>query len=217
MTGSISNLAELVAPLSGEPFLESQRRAAQGLLHGASANWSPDFFDWDRFLVLATGPLPPDKLRVQYDRNRIDPGLYRNGAEVDRSKLDRLLARGASMIATEIHPFVPVFAAIAADFHRRTGSHLRTGAIASTGTAGALPCHCDRIDGFILQVDGSKAWRVYPPDPECPQSDAVPVLEVELAPGDYLFVPAGYWHECDTTAERSLHLGFAFARPDYRP
>lgn len=226
MAGSIANLAELVAPLAADPFLDPERRAGQGLLHGASANWSPDWFDWNRFLDIATGELPPDRLRVQHHRNRIDPALYRAGEGIDRAKLNLLLARGASMIATEIHPLVPQLAAISADFHRRTGAHMRTGAIASTGRAGALPCHRDRIDGFIVQVDGAKLWRIYHPDAGPPEvaahaaasPDAVePALTVELAPGDYLFVPAGYWHECDTVGGRSLHLGFAFAKPDYRP
>jgi ribosomal protein L16 Arg81 hydroxylase len=101
---------------------------------------------------------------------------------------------------------------------------LYAGAIVTTGAGGALHAHYDQQDLIILQVEGSKRWRIFGPrvlkpikepassvPPETP-----PILDTVLEPGDLLFLPAGYWHVCDNGPQRSLHLGLFLRRPERR-
>nr|CCA22892.1 nucleolar protein putative [Albugo laibachii Nc14] len=79
--------------------------------------------------------------------------------------------------------------------------------------------HYDDIEAFILQLEGRKQWKVY--SPRCTeqilprvssknfQQDDIgdPLLEVELGPGDLLYLPRGYIHQAKTAKElHSLHI-----------
>lgn len=70
-----------------------------------------------------------------------------------------------------------------------------------------LPLHFDNHDVFIFQVSGKKHWRVYDCDINT-SSELKPIIEVILEPGDFLFIPAGFYHEANTNQKSSFHLTF---------
>jgi hypothetical protein len=81
--------------------------------------------------------------------------------------------------------------------------------------------HYDVHDVFVLQITGTKQWRVHEPvlvDP-LPEQDweqrraAVaaragepPIIDTVLAPGDALYLPRGYLHSAQALGEFSIHL-----------
>lgn len=75
------------------------------------------------------------------------------------------------------------------------------------------------MDAFVLQVDGSKRWRLYDALIEQPRPDMVfkpaprdigePFADFVLEAGDLLYLPSGIIHEafCESEAgNSSLHL-----------
>ena len=90
--------------------------------------------------------------------------------------------------------------------------------------------HYDDIEAFILQLEGRKRWRVYPPPnraetlPRFSSRDyteedmegTAPVIDTVLEPGDILYMPRGWIHQAHTPSSRggesqgggghSLHL-----------
>ncbi|BAY45249.1 putative cupin 4 family protein [Scytonema sp. HK-05] len=78
--------------------------------------------------------------------------------------------------------------------------------------------HFDSHDVFILQVEGSKNWRIYDSPITLPlPSDhkyqerfrnelKSPVAEFCLNAGDLLYIPRGYIHEVFTSDSSSIHL-----------
>ena len=81
--------------------------------------------------------------------------------------------------------------------------------------------HYDDIEAFILQLEGYKHWRVYVPMKKAEtlpressrdftqkdMKDADPVIDVELGPGDILYMPRGWIHQANTVGKHhSLHL-----------
>ncbi|CAN0028044.1 unnamed protein product [Ascophyllum nodosum] len=79
--------------------------------------------------------------------------------------------------------------------------------------------HWDDIEAFLLQVEGRKRWRVYPPagdEAALPRLSSTnladeqldePSLEVVLEPGDLLYFPRGWVHQAETVGdEHSLHI-----------
>ncbi len=99
--------------------------------------------------------------------------------------------------------------------------------------------HFDANANFVIQLHGSKRWRLAPNESvDCPTErfttgslempaalekqchapllDVLPEdsLEVLMEPGCVLFVPRGYWHET-MTDEDSLSLNFTFSQPTW--
>ncbi|MFT4552526.1 MAG: ribosomal protein L16 Arg81 hydroxylase [Chlamydiales bacterium] len=85
-------------------------------------------------------------------------------------------------------------------------------------TQGFVP-HYDTHEVFIVQLEGSKLWKLYdtlldfpmPNQPvysEFPQGTSLgsPTMEVEMFPGDVLYIPGGLVHEAKCFETASLHL-----------
>ncbi|GET35385.1 cupin domain-containing protein [Microseira wollei] len=79
--------------------------------------------------------------------------------------------------------------------------------------------HFDDHDVLILQIEGTKNWRIYEPIVELPNKEfaggeqSLPkeqlppvVADICLAPGDMLYLPRGYGHNVSTSNCSSLHL-----------
>lgn len=99
--------------------------------------------------------------------------------------------------------------------------------------------HFDANANFIIQIKGTKTWRLAPNESvDCPTErfttgslempaalekqchapllEVLPEdsMEVVMEPGCVLFVPRGYWHETTTEVE-SLSLNFTFSQPTW--
>lgn len=86
------------------------------------------------------------------------------------------------------------------------------------GTQGFAP-HYDDVDIFVIQTEGSKRWRLYPPRSSSEILPSVssrnydqgeigqPVMDVLLRAGDFLYAPRGTIHQCVASLEEpSLHV-----------
>ena len=81
--------------------------------------------------------------------------------------------------------------------------------------AQGFPAHHDTADVFIVQVEGTKAWRCIRRAASFPRSmprsttsplSADRFQDVRLDAGDVLYVPRGWIHEARTSAAPSLHV-----------
>ena len=78
----------------------------------------------------------------------------------------------------------------------------------------ALKPHVDPDDLFVLQLEGRKRWNVYGWDPFWRQGQRAepspPALEVELEPGDLLYVPQHWIHAASASDDFSFHVTMGF-------
>jgi ribosomal protein L16 Arg81 hydroxylase len=81
--------------------------------------------------------------------------------------------------------------------------------------AQGFDAHFDTHEVLVLQLEGSKEWRLYGSPRALPLVDERfnvprdqlgPTREVRLEPGDLLYVPRGFVHEAFTSEHASLHL-----------
>jgi ribosomal protein L16 Arg81 hydroxylase len=168
-------------------------------------------------------------LRVAKHGTVLPAGRYTGsggaGAEIDDQVADdkvlQLYADGATLVLQGLHRIWPP----AVDFARRLGAELRrplqvNAYLTPAGNKG-FATHYDTHDVFVLQVDGSKRWRIHPPvlpDPLERQAwgdradevgataEGPAALDVVLSPGDALYLPRGWLHSAEAQGERSLHL-----------
>jgi hypothetical protein len=85
--------------------------------------------------------------------------------------------------------------------------------------------HYDDHDVFILQVMGTKNWRIYHAPVELPSkrqkfkfgvlAPQAPQMEITLSPGDTLYIPRGFLHDARTDGVTSAHITLGL-HPTYR-
>jgi len=83
------------------------------------------------------------------------------------------------------------------------------------GTQGFAP-HWDDVEVFMMQLEGKKHWRLYEPDDKLPRYSSKnlsqddlkpPILEVDMEPGDMIYMPRGTIHQGNCLEnEHSLHI-----------
>lgn len=216
---AIASLEDLVAPLSAAEFIGLLRSRSIRFQRNPGDNRFASLLTWQAFRdLIEGGVVPAEELRVTKDETVIPPIFYLESGKVAAAKLERLMSHGASVIVAELNPHVPALETLCAAIRERTAETIVAGAIATTGDGGALRYHYDEDDLFIVQLEGSKRWRIYGPPVAYPVAGMAanpaptsePVFDDVLKPGDTLFLPAGYWHQCSNERDLSLHLGIFF-------
>ncbi|MBA2475353.1 MAG: cupin-like domain-containing protein, partial [Actinobacteria bacterium] len=136
------------------------------------------------------------------------------------ARLERVLAefeRGATIVLQALHLNWRPVARFCRALEAELGHPAQANAYLTPRRSQGLPVHHDTHDVFVLQVSGSKRWLVYPPALELPLrdqryspslggADEAPTLDVELGPGDTLYLPRGWLHQALTSDTDSLHL-----------
>jgi len=157
-----------------------------------------------------------------------DVRLVRNG-KILRDKRTRLgddsldlvtvygeLSRGATILVMDAHRHLRPLAALCSRLAHELGHVVAANLYLTPSQAYGFEPHYDHHDVFILQIHGSKTWRLYPEyvrhpkPPEQPHVDPARIgeleREVELLPGDLLYLPRGFVHQAVTSDRPSLHV-----------
>ncbi|GAA2647013.1 cupin domain-containing protein [Actinoplanes durhamensis] len=147
------------------------------------------------------------------------------GAEIGDQVVDddvmRLYAEGATLVLQGLHRIWPPLI----DYARELGAELRrplqVNAYLTPPASQGFSTHYDTHDVFVLQIDGTKRWRIHEPvladplekQPWGGRADEVgataqgePALDVVLSPGDALYLPRGWLHSAQAQGTRSLHV-----------
>jgi len=137
----------------------------------------------------------------------------------DSAAVAEQYAAGHTVVLNALHRIHPPLAEFCRELAAELGHPTQVNAYVTPPGAQGFRAHHDTHDVLVLQVDGTKHWEVYAPVLELPlpsqpssgfPADVIrsgePVIEVDLAPGDALYVPRGWRHAAQTTADRSIHL-----------
>jgi ribosomal protein L16 Arg81 hydroxylase len=131
-----------------------------------------------------------------------------------------LIRQGCTLIIDAVDELSDPTAQIAMRLERLL--HLQVGACAyfTGSTEQGFESHTDQVDIFVLQLAGSKRWRIHEPTRElpllrdvafAPQSPEKLVLDQVLSTGDVLYLPRGWWHSAETTEPPALHISLGIA------
>jgi hypothetical protein len=132
-------------------------------------------------------------------------------------------ANGSSVLQTEIQENWPPLASLC---RKMTEEYLACGlALAQPVTANAyltparsqaFKLHYDNHCAIILQIHGTKDWKLFDPElklpvdrclsPIDPGSLKAPCFEGTLTAGDILYIPRGFPHVAEATDQSSLHI-----------
>lgn len=133
--------------------------------------------------------------------------------------VDKVLAeyrRGATIILQALHRSWRPFAHFCRDLEKRLSFPLQTNVYLTPPSSQGFAPHYDTHDVLVLQIAGSKHWRIYGspvplPDRSLPSSSSrvaigEPLHELDLSAGDLIYMPRGYIHEGLTSESESLHI-----------
>ncbi len=167
--------------------------------------------------------------RLVVNGTTIDPGRLTRRARIGNRDLTDLAApnrvidgyrTGATVVLQGLHLTDPVLARFATNLALELDQPVQVNAYLSPSSARGLDVHFDYHDVFVVQLEGTKRWRVWAPtdrsrDPISgkhavprPRADELgePILDLVLEPGDVLYLPRGHPHVAETTDRSSAHL-----------
>jgi hypothetical protein len=143
------------------------------------------------------------------------------GARVDQARLTRELTMGATLLLVCVDEWAPGVSHICRQLEALLETPVLANVYASWAGVQGFKLHWDKHDTLILQIHGTKQWRVLTPttrlpmpwDGNVPTPDASMLAwEGKLQTGDLLYMPRGWWHDAQPQKDMTLHVTFGFTR-----
>jgi hypothetical protein len=217
-------LARAVEPLAVERFLAEHWERKPLVVPRAEAGRFDDLLserDVER-LVTETGLRTPAFRLVKAGETVTGyttdlpwrPGSFTGVADVRRVLAE--FGNGATIVLQGLHHLWLPLARYCRHLEAFLGHPVQANAYYTPAGSQGLPVHHDTHEVISLQVAGAKRWLVYEPVLELPLKNqryrsalgepGEPVLDVELAAGDTLYLPRGWLHQALTSDSDSLHI-----------
>jgi len=134
------------------------------------------------------------------------------------------LAEGYTLCLRHADRHDAALAQLAADFHHDFLAPIDVHVYCTPAGKPGFSWHYDAEDVFILQTEGTKDWwlrkntvnpwplvETIPADMRY-EREIMPALHCTLAAGDWLYIPAGYWHRT-AASEHSTSLSIGILSP----
>jgi ribosomal protein L16 Arg81 hydroxylase len=226
------DFSDFVAPFDAASF-RTQYFGKLPLHIRSNGHSRPSLLPWSRFnAVLAITPYWNEdtlklffKSRAALRENYCDTTDLRAGvsAPINPAKVKALMGLGASLVANHVHRVCPEVGAVANMLEHEFAARVAANVYCSFKGVQAFQTHFDLHDVFAVQVEGEKLWRVYESRADAPVLPLPPgdeiekwltesrgrlLFEVNMKPGDIMYLPRGQYHDALTGSQASLHVTF---------
>ena len=221
----IPDFAALLAPVLPNDFFRNHwERQPLHLSRGGAHFYDGLLTNDDLESIISYADLRSPAIQVARDGGYVPTEAFtkniQQGREVfngvpDIAKVQSEYRSGATLVLNHLHrtwgPLRELCESLENDF-----SHLAhaNAYLTPADTPGFAP-HYDTHEVFVLQVAGSKRWRVFQPPLTLPHHTQPftpagyvprPLLELELKQGDLLYLPRGFVHAAHTSEVHSAHI-----------
>ncbi len=218
-------LGFLIAPVSKEDFLENYYEQKPLINIRGEPDRYADLLTLaivDHFINSAD--LREGLVDLTNHKNRIERDDYIDeDGRISRATVAEEYLNGATIILPQFHDSIFNLGEFCRALEEVLSCHMQTNIyltpqVFEDGTANqGFPPHYDNHDVFVMQLSGSKAWRVYGTAVATPfrgerfevgRHEPGPVTqEFTLNPGDCLYLPRGIMHDAENVGgEPSLHI-----------
>lgn len=212
---STEKVSHILQPLTLETFLTEYFEKKPYYVARKDHDYYKEWFDLDTFLSMVTR-IEPSRLRLRMLDMAKTGGFFPNPTLSD---VLAILDRGGTASISGIEEVSESLAILNRYFEGVFYQPFQINSYyAPPGTTG-VPLHFDNHDVFVLQIAGTKNWKVYANEEVFPQEKPlIPrgrldptverelLLDVTLEPGDLLYMPSGFPHAVATGDYVSLHL-----------
>jgi ribosomal protein L16 Arg81 hydroxylase len=216
---TLATLADLLAPVSISEFLEVFRARKRLHIAASDPTRAETLFSWQDIDTLLSEHALDESVTFMRDGVLVPRRFYasNDGKRLNVRAFHDLLPQGVSIIVDFVHRWIPSIRQLAAAIEREMRIYTQVNAYLSFAKGGAFKPHWDIHDVLVLQVYGNKRWRIWNAEVPHPvemadqfNTSLAPDQEVEMAPGDVLFIPRGEPHSAAVSTEHSVHLSIGF-------
>jgi ribosomal protein L16 Arg81 hydroxylase len=211
-------LAELIQPLSTPEFFSSYWEKK----HLVLSRQSPDTYrellsldDVDRALTEMGSRYPDISLATGEKVTSAAEFTFADGS-IDPVAVFKLFSKGTSIVLSNMQRKLPRLTALCRSLTAETSIPFQTNLYLTPPRSQGFRLHYDTHDVFILQIAGSKNWRIYDSPVELPargrgysaykQEPGALSDKFVLQQGDLLYMPRGWYHEAISDESTSLHI-----------
>ncbi|MBD2773532.1 cupin domain-containing protein [Iningainema tapete] len=203
------SLRDILKPYSVEEFLTKNWTNLAVFIPNEGGNKFADLFSWEKLTYLVNfHHFKYPEMRLALDEKVLDESANENPI--------KHCQEGATLILNGVHKLIPELATFASEIKYDLGCGVQVNAYCSWPHKQGFSSHYDTHEVFILQIDGTKKWYVFPDtfkyplveqkSSSLPPPEGEPYLTCTLNKGDVLYIPRGHWHYAIAQNEPSLHL-----------
>jgi ribosomal protein L16 Arg81 hydroxylase len=203
----------LVAPVSQEEFLSRYWERKPLILQRQDPGYYGDLFTLEDFdSAITHGPSYVKTAEATTKK----AGKYEGSAAQALESLLNDMRGGHTLILDTMQSHAPKLKALCRALGQETGFRFQTNIYLTPPSGKGFTPHWDNHDVFVLQVLGSKHWKVEKDRRAFPERDANiedegrefrgEVNEFTLRQGDMVYIPRGFVHAAECGAESSMHI-----------
>lgn len=215
---NVSVLEWLTAPVSKQDFFENYFEKKHLILHRENSSYNSHLLSMERVdELLYSQVVKFPAVRMTNSKEEISADKYTMGDRVIPSQIVKHFSEGATLILSGLQEFIPTLGKFCNSLTREVGHKFQTNIYITPKESKGFNVHYDTHDVFVLQLSGTKKWRIYSENPiELPNKlqefekgkyEHGPLVdEFILNEGDLLYIPRGVMHDADTMDETSMHI-----------
>lgn len=207
-----------IAPTDPETFFAEHYERAPLVLRRGQPEYYRDlisFAEIDRILS-TMGLSAPEITLTRADAAMTAEDYTFDGGMADPVRVAALFGDGATVILGGLQDRLPALAAFCRACEAQFSCRVQTNIYMTPPLAQGFPAHYDSHDVLVLQVEGTKEWRLYDTPVDLPLSDApfdpktMPrgdeTRRFVLEPGDMCYIPRGVIHDAVARDDTSIHI-----------
>jgi ribosomal protein L16 Arg81 hydroxylase len=220
------DLAALLAPVRAEDFFRDYWERKPLHLSGRSPRYYDSIITNEALeRIISSWDLRYPAIQLAKNGSYLPPEIYtkntKHGSESfnavpDVEKIQAEYRSGATVVLPAMQRTWAPLQEICAALENELSHPAHANVYLTPGNSPGFTPHYDTHEVFVLQIAGHKRWRVYQPPLPLPHRTQpftplgytlpAPSLDLELKPGDLLYLPRGYVHAAHTSHSHSLHL-----------
>ena len=152
---------------------------------------------------------------VQYTKKAVPIGHHKKDDIIDTNKAFALFNNGCTLVIQAGQRYFDHLSKCCLSLSQKFNAPVQANLYITPNTSVGFNPHWDTHDVFVLQISGTKTWKLYGFEKELPTKNQKfvskgyskqPIKTLQLFPGDFLYVPRGYVHDAMADDGISAHI-----------
>lgn len=216
------SLEKLLHPTTPATFEAEYREKKPLLVKRGDASYYDDLLNLEMIdrVITTMHPKHPDVFLANAAVAEIKAAEYTYPSGlINVGRLYSLFEAGSTIVMSNLELQLKALADFCRSLESEASARFQANIYLTPHNAQGFRRHYDAHDVFVIQLEGSKHWRVYdtpielplPGEPFHPKDfdidpDATPTMEFDLEAGDVFYLPRGIMHDAVSTQTTSLHI-----------